>query len=541
MPEPAEQAPATDVAPDTTPPPPPPPPPPIDVLESTPPPPVLEAPPPGVIQEEARHTARRAAKPRRDRNCPANYPDCTVDVHYGTSRTPERDADAGEPNDYYGRHDGQRLELGTLKVSFPSGHVSGKIERPKVYKFEFSEDPEHHVMIVKLEPDLEEAEWLQRVKARGRDEAFVFVHGYNTRFAAAAWRAAQIAYDLDFAGVPMMYSWPSVGGGLKGLAAYPVDEKMVQTAVPHFRRFLKLVADRAGLESVHVIAHSMGNRLVTTALDEMCRQDQQPPLISQLVLAAPDVDTRLFQERFLDTLPRLARRVTIYASSKDKALKASKLAHGLQSGGIAFEPRLGDAENDLLWAFEGVERIDASFIADTLDSGEESKVGFLQHSYFANNNSVSSDLLCLLRHHSRRPLLVPRDGAKAAWNLKPLDVDRSACGEPLAVSKTATCAQLFERRSTPVPDLLGLALEQAREALLAAELNAGAVQSEPSRATRGTVIRQAPDAGEQVGPGSQVALWIAGPGGSISWWWLLLLLPLGALTLLAVQLKRRRA
>ncbi len=394
-------------------------------------------------QEEAAREAAMETAPRkhaeevyRERmpaDCPGNYQQCTVDVHYGTNRKPGPGAQAGTPNDYYGEEDGGELELGTLTVSFPWAHVSGAIERPRWYKLEFEEDPEKHVMIRQLEPGLEAADWLERVKATAEgkgqrpptSQAFVFVHGYNTRFAAAAWRAAQIAYDLDFDGVPMLYSWPSVGGGLKGLLAYETDEEQVALAVPHFRRFIRLVADSTGLESVHVIAHSMGNRLVTTALDKMYREDEQPPSISQLVLAAPDVDTELFASTFIETLPRLARRVTIYASSKDKALNASELKHGQG-------PRLGDAKNDRLWALEGVDRIDASFVADTLDSGEGSKE-FLQHSYFARNDSVSSDLLCLLRGEGRqsltprsegtpkRPLLTVKTGVPVpdAWNLKP--------------------------------------------------------------------------------------------------------------------------
>ncbi len=489
----------------------------------------VEAEPP---LRDRRYLRKMAAPPPR-KKCPRNYPECTVEVHYGTNRAPERDAGVDRPNDYYGKEDGGKLELGTLTVSFPDDHSSGQIERPRFYRLEFREDPEKHVMIVALEPELEEAEWLGRLKAAGRNEAFVFVHGYNTRFDAAAWRAAQIAYDLDFAGVPMMYSWPSVGGGLAGLVAYERDEEMVARAVPHFRRFIKLATEAEGIDSVHVIAHSMGNRLVTAALDDLCRRDREPPEISQLVLAAPDVDTRAFQERFVETLPRLAHRVTIYASSKDKALLASKLKH-------EFEPRLGDAENDLLWQFQGIERIDASFVADTLDSGAGSK-DFLQHSYFASNDSVASDLLCLLRGASPRPLLVEKAGVPGAWELRPRPVDRGDCGEPLPPEPgRATCRELYDRRTVPVPDLVGMLLDRARETLAAAELTAGSPEPERSRSPEGTVVRQRPQAGEPTAPGTEVALWVAEPGGIFSWWWLLLLLLLAAVAALAIWRQWRR-
>ena len=55
------------------------------------------------------------------------------------------------------------------------------------------------------------------LEATGRDQAFIYVHGFQTSFDQAARRAAQLAYDLDFdleadfRGVPMLFSWPSRG------------------------------------------------------------------------------------------------------------------------------------------------------------------------------------------------------------------------------------------------------------------------------------------------------------------------------------------
>ena len=39
----------------------------------------------------------------------------------------------------------------------------------------------------------------------------VYVHGYNMSFDETATRAAQLAYDLDFPGLPFFFSWPSAG------------------------------------------------------------------------------------------------------------------------------------------------------------------------------------------------------------------------------------------------------------------------------------------------------------------------------------------
>ena len=43
------------------------------------------------------------------------------------------------------------------------------------------------------------------------DQALLFVHGYNVTFESALYRTAQIAFDLEFDGVPFLFSWPSKG------------------------------------------------------------------------------------------------------------------------------------------------------------------------------------------------------------------------------------------------------------------------------------------------------------------------------------------
>ena len=65
-----------------------------------------------------------------------------------------------------------------------------------------------------------------------------------------------------------------------------------------------MVKKQAGIRRVHVIAHSMGNRVVAEAL--YARGQRAEPLVDQLVLAAPDVWASRFRNRFLRTLPNLA-------------------------------------------------------------------------------------------------------------------------------------------------------------------------------------------------------------------------------------------
>jgi esterase/lipase superfamily enzyme len=347
----------------------------------------------------------------------------SVSLFYGTNRERTEpcvdlsfvqwEADSScTPSTFYGNAPGESqgrlgLEVGTMRVSLPPDHETGKIERPpQIFGFALrDEDPDKDVVIAELRSFTSDYEgWVQAVRSTGRKHAFIYVHGYATTFAEAARRAAQVAYDLDFdldedfRGLPMVFSWPSRGG----TAGYLVDYDVSLEAADAFNEFLDLVKLQAGVEFVHVIAHSMGNRVVANALAQ--RGDSGQAIVDQLVLAAPDIFSRRFRQRFLATLPNLARRVTLYVSDKDRALNLSK---EIREG----EPRAGQVAGGLLAASAGVDRFDA------IDaSGLETD--FLAHSYYANNNSMLSDIYCLLKGTppERRPLLVL---AAAGWTFRP--------------------------------------------------------------------------------------------------------------------------
>ena len=75
-----------------------------------------------------------------------------------------------------------------------------------------------------------------------KDQAVVFVHGYNTSFDNALYRTAQIAYDLEFDGATFLYSWPSGGA----VASYTYDRESAQASEPYLREFLEMVVKQTG-------------------------------------------------------------------------------------------------------------------------------------------------------------------------------------------------------------------------------------------------------------------------------------------------------
>ena len=273
---------------------------------------------------------------------------------------------------------GDHLTTGVVTVSIPPGHEEGKVERPfHLWSYEFREDPAKHVVLTKF--DLLDGNTFYgalrgEFAARNDSErdALVFIHGFNVVFDDAAYRTAQIAFDLGFHGVPMMYSWPSQGK----LRAYDGDEETTNWSSPHLQAFLERVARESGAKRIHIIAHSMGNRVLTNALLALGREPDIQPMFENVIMAAPDVNAYMFLDQLWPGIKRAAKRFTLYASSDDGALRASKRAKGKQD----FQ-RLGEAGPNIV-VLSGLDTIDASGIDTSL----------LGHSYVDSCQPVLSDL-----------------------------------------------------------------------------------------------------------------------------------------------------
>ncbi|HMB94265.1 MAG TPA: alpha/beta hydrolase [Rhodothermales bacterium] len=297
-----------------------------------------------------------------------------IEVFYGTDRKVD---DTSDPSTYFGGERGT-LVYGTCHVSIPKGHQIGKLESPPSWLgLTFKANPAKHIVLLEVSP-LDEDDFHRRMQARGsasgEKELLVFIHGYNVTFEDAARRTAQITYDLGFDGVPVFYSWPSNGNILEYLA----DEADVRWTVPHLQRFLEDLAARSGAEHINVIAHSMGNRAFTNALLRIAPKYDEP-VFDQVVFTAPDVDADVFLRDIIPAVRSTANRLTLYASSKDRALQASKNIHQY--------PRAGES-GDHLVVTEGLDTIDVSDIDTDL----------LGHSYFASTKSLLEDIYQLVLH-----------------------------------------------------------------------------------------------------------------------------------------------
>jgi esterase/lipase superfamily enzyme len=324
-------------------------------------------------------------------------------LFYATDRAPTGSA---APDQYFGgeRQPGNRLSYGTCQVTIPpAAHRAGQTEEPAWYRLEWEEDPAKHFMLKSMRP-LERGAFFAEIRGSsqaGGQDAFVFVPGYNVSFARAARRTAQIAYDLDFRGAPILYSWPSAAK----LTAYFADRESAEWSAAHLAQFLMDLAAQAPGGRIHLIAHSMGNQALIRALGDIVarRGRYAPPLFANVVLAAPDFDAQVFIDQFAPRVVGVARQWTLYASDRDRALDAAATLSAR---------RLGLP----LPVARGIDTVDASGIDVTPWSVPEF------HTYFASKQRVISDLAQVLRGvpADRRRLLLRTKDELPYWVLPPL-------------------------------------------------------------------------------------------------------------------------
>ncbi len=264
-------------------------------------------------------------------------------VYFATNRDPDHGKAAENDPDLYFGGDRGSLTYGTCEVSIPYKREPGTLPEPSILRLEFSQDPAKHVVLMEIDL-LPHAEfWKQlrvAVDASSEKQLLIFVHGYCATFRDAARRTAQMSYDMNYKGPAMFFSWPagaeSENFGEK--ANYLKDLRRAEESDEDLITVLSDISRYSGAKSIHLVAHSMGNFVLTEALKTI--DDRRPPgvrqvpLFDQVALAAPDINAKEFVERTGERILPFSRRFTVYASSQDKALRLSKTVNGFEPLGF---------------------------------------------------------------------------------------------------------------------------------------------------------------------------------------------------------------
>jgi len=266
-------------------------------------------------------------------------------VRYATNRTPK---------DGNGR--AKRISVGTDTISFSPAYAPFDSQFPEEFK----------------------------------KDVLLFVHGYCNSFSDALQTTAKVADQLQWPGDAICFSWPSVGR----YAGYFVDEASNGASVRLFAKYIKELltelASKGG--KLHILAHSMGNRLVLAGLSYWVARQQDIPVeaIGQVLLVEADEDRDTFLNTILDVCA-LTSRVTVYCNPLDEALK-------IMSTDIHGYPRAGDmtledaqALNNFLLQ-DGLQHLPQIVV---LEAGVVGR--YEGHTYYVDVPKVGADMIQVLQ------------------------------------------------------------------------------------------------------------------------------------------------
>jgi esterase/lipase superfamily enzyme len=228
--------------------------------------------------------------------------------------------EAADLPQYFNGERSSKLAFARLDITVPRTHKAGDLELPDIGA---AADPAKHFAVVDvnrldLPPIVAEVKReIQRRPATERD-VLVFVHGYNTNFADAAYRFAQIIYDSGFKGVPVLFTWPSRGQ----LLQYPYDRESAFYSRDFLEANLHAISRDLGTTRIDILAHSMGTLLTLEAVRQAAIRGDGSfgGKLRDIILAAPDVDLDVFRTQ----MRQIKRPVTVFVSADDRALAFSR-------------------------------------------------------------------------------------------------------------------------------------------------------------------------------------------------------------------------
>ena len=177
---------------------------------------------------------------------------------------------------------------------------------------------------------LERADFVAQVRAMVADSPhrglLLLVHGFRTDFDFALRGTAFLANVLDINAPVMVFDWPGNQGS--SLSGYRRAQQVATSSATELADTLRLIVREIRPERLWLVAHSMGGQVVVDAFSELYRDEDFADdgfEVDDVVLTAPDVDRARFKDQFKAELQALARNTTVYVSSNDRALLASRL------------------------------------------------------------------------------------------------------------------------------------------------------------------------------------------------------------------------
>ena len=217
-----------------------------------------------------------------------------VDLLVTTTRAPVLEP----PGVMFGGSRGRGLDFADIVVSIPpaGARQPGDVTLPS----SLPANPERDFAILRADRmDLAQAKanFDARIRRTPGRRVLIFVHGFNTRFEEAVYRLAQIVHDARVDVAPVLFTWPSGGN----VTDYVYDRDSAMYSRDALESVLQALVKDQYVDSISILAHSMGNYIVVESLRQMSIRDRGlSPKIRDVMLASPDIDVDVFRRQIAE-------------------------------------------------------------------------------------------------------------------------------------------------------------------------------------------------------------------------------------------------
>jgi esterase/lipase superfamily enzyme len=208
---------------------------------------------------------------------------------------------------------------------------------------------------------LEQDAFVEKLRKQVEDSphrgVLVNVNGFRERFASALRKTAFLAHVLDIDAPLVVFDWPGDQGSSP--RGYQRAQRLARESGEELARSLEVIIREVRPDRLWLMANSMGAEVLVNAFTRLYQQadlaDSQTE-IDDVILTAPDVSHERFGEHFREQITALARNLTVYVSSNDRALLMSRILNRERRlGESTVDPSNPDQSDEAAWAFGLVE------------------------------------------------------------------------------------------------------------------------------------------------------------------------------------------
>ena len=245
-----------------------------------------------------------------------------VDIFYATDRKIKGSVDSLKA---FTPKLGDKLSYGIVSVGIDPGLRIGKM-LPGLYK-------RKRIIGLQKTRELNEGAFMHAVsyavEKSPHKSLLILVMGYKDDFESTTIKASYLSYLLDIDTPVILFDWPgdqgvSIGGYLRA-------RRLAEESGPYMGHLLAKIIHQIKPKKLWIEASSLGCQVVCSAFEYMYKHDElkdEETEIHHVILSAPDVGEKEFNEEFQNEIIALSKSLTAYVSSDDTALLLSGIIDG---------------------------------------------------------------------------------------------------------------------------------------------------------------------------------------------------------------------